>query len=40
MVTPFKLGIPQGRYPFSLGENFMLRNDQASSTRLASTHNY
>jgi hypothetical protein len=40
MLMAFKLGVPQGRYPFSLRENFMLRNDQASSTRLTSTHNY
>jgi hypothetical protein len=41
MLMAFKFGVPQGRYPFSLKENFILRNDQAnSSTRLASTHNY
>ncbi len=41
MLMAFKFGVPQGRYPFPLKENFILRNDQAnSSTRLASTHNY
>ncbi len=41
MLMAFKVGVPQGKYPFSLRENFMLRNDQAnSSTRLASTRNY
>jgi len=33
MLMAFKVGVPQGKYPFSLRGNFMLRNDQANSSK-------